>query len=325
MKNNNEDIHEELHEHSHSHEHSHEHSHSHGHSHSHIHTHSADGNILTAFFLNLFFVVVEAVGGLLTNSFAILSDSVHDLGDCAAIGCAYVLEKISKKAPDEKYTYGYRRYTLVSAIITSVVLVFGSAVVIFGSVERLKNPREIHGLGMLIIAVLGVIINGAAVLRTHKGTGANEKAISLHMLEDVLGWVAVLVGSVFIYTLKWYFVDGLLSLVIAVFLLIESVKNLKEVFGILLEKTPEDFSVEEYKNRLSEVDGAEEIHHLHIWSLDGEKMLATLHIKIPETADLETYKHVKKHIEQVSTEMGIEHLTLQIDIGECPCEGSCGI
>lgn len=323
MKNNNEDMHEELHSHEHSHEHSH--SHSHAHSHSHVHTHSADGNILTAFFLNLFFVIVEAVGGVLTNSFAILSDSVHDLGDCVAIGCAYVLEKISKKAPDKKYTYGYRRYTLVSAIITSVVLVFGSAVVILGSVERLKNPREIHGLGMLIIAVLGVIINGAAVLRTHKGTGANEKAISLHMLEDVLGWVAVLVGSVFIYTLKWYFVDGLLSLAIAVFLLIESVKNLKEVFGILLEKTPEDFSVEEYKNRLSEVAGAEEIHHLHIWSLDGEKMLATLHIKIPDTADLETYKHVKKHIEQVSTEMGIEHLTLQIDIGECPCEGSCGI
>ncbi len=323
MKNNNEELHE--HAHSHSHEHSHEHAHTHGHSHSHVHTHSADGNILTAFFLNLFFVVVEAVGGLLTNSFAILSDSVHDLGDCAAIGCAYVLEKISKKAPDEKYTYGYRRYTLVSAIITSVVLVFGSAVVIFGSVERLKNPREIHGLGMLIIAVLGVIINGVAVLRTHKGTGANEKAISLHMLEDVLGWVAVLVGSVFIYALKWYFVDGLLSLAIAVFLLIESVKNLKDVFGILLEKTPEDFSVEEYKSRLSEVAGAEEIHHLHIWSLDGEKMLATLHIKIPDTADLETYKRVKTHIERVSREAGIEHLTLQIDIGECPCEDSCGI
>ena len=150
----------------------------------------------------MFFVVVEIVGGVLTNSFAILSDAIHDLGDCIAIGCAYILEKVSEKAPDEKYTYGYRRYTLVSAIITSLILVGGSIFVIFGSVERLGEPREIHGLGMLIIAVLGVIINGVAVLRTHKGKGANEKAISLHMLADVLGWVAVLIGSIFIYAFK---------------------------------------------------------------------------------------------------------------------------
>ena len=197
------------------------------HSHSHSLSHSYSGsehmktkNILTAFFLNLFFVVVEIVGGILTNSFAILSDAIHDLGDCAAIGCAYILEKVSEKAPDEKYTYGYRRYTLVSAIITSVILVGGSVFVIFGAVERLSEPREIHGLGMLIIAVLGVIINGAAVLRTHKGKGANEKAKSLHMLEDALGWVAVLIGSIFIYAFKWYFVDSVLSFAIAVFLLV---------------------------------------------------------------------------------------------------------
>lgn len=317
MKNNREDVHG----------HSHEdvHGHSHSHSHGHAHAHSADGNILTAFFLNLFFVAVEAVGGILTNSFAILSDSFHDLGDCAAIGCAYALEKISKKAPDEKYTYGYRRYTLVSAIITSVVLAVGSAVVILGSVERLKEPREIHGLGMLMIAVLGVIINGAAVLRTHKGTGANEKAISLHMLEDVLGWIAVLVGSVFVYAFKWYFVDGLLSLAIAVFLLFESLKNLKEVFGILLEKTPEDFSAEGYKQCLCEIEGAEGIHHLHVWSLDGEKMLATLHVKMSENSDIEAYKRVKSEVERVSREAGIGHLTLQIDIGECSSKDSCGI
>lgn len=325
MKKNNEIPDEHLHEHEHEHSHSHEHEHSHSHAHSHVHTHSADGNILTAFFLNLFFVGVEAVGGLFTNSFAILSDAFHDLGDCVAIGCAYVLEKFSKKKPDEKYTYGYRRYTLVSAIITSVVLVAGSVIVITGSVERLAEPRTINGLGMLIIAVLGVVINGAAVLRTHKGTGANEKAISLHMLEDVLGWIAVLVGSVFIYAFKWYFVDAVLSFGIAVFLLVESFKNLKEVFGILLEKAPSDFSAEEYKSKISAIDGAGEVHHLHVWSLDGEKLMATLHVRLCEDADMETYKRVKQEVEHISEEEGIEHLTVQIDVANCPCDGACGI
>ncbi len=302
----------------------HNHSHNHSHSHTHHH-HDAGKNILTAFFLNLFFVVVEIVGGVFTNSFAILSDAIHDLGDCAAIGCAYILEKVSEKAPDEKYTYGYRRYTLVSAIITSLILVGGSVFVILGSVERLGEPREIHGLGMLIIAVLGVIINGMTVLRTHKGKGANEKAISLHMLEDVLGWVAVLIGSVFIYAFKWYFVDAILSLAIAVFLLVESAKNLKDVFGILLEKTPADFPVDEYKRKLSKIEGAEGIHHLHIWTLDGEKMMATLHVKLTEDADLNTYKDVKTQVEHISREAGIEHLTIQIDVGKCCDNGVCGI
>ena len=197
--------------------------------------------------------------------------------------------------------------------------------VIFGSVERLGEPREIHGLGMLIIAVLGVIINGAAVLRTHKGKGANEKAISLHMLEDVLGWVAVLIGSIFIYAFKWYFVDSILSFAIAVFLLVESAKNLKDVFGILLEKTPRDFPVDEYKQKLSQIDGADEIHHLHIWSLDGEKLMATLHVKLAEGADLNMYKNVKSQVEYISHEAGIEHLTVQIDVDECCDNDGCGI
>ncbi len=302
------------------------HSHSHSHSHNHVHHHhNAGKNILTAFFLNLFFVVVEIVGGIFTNSFAILSDAIHDLGDCAAIGCAYVLEKISKKAPDQKYTYGYRRYTLVSAIITSLILVGGSVFVILGSIERLGEPRKIHGLGMFVIAVLGVVINGVAVLRTHKGKGANERAISLHMLEDVLGWVAVLIGSVFIYAFEWYFVDGVLSFVIAVFLLIESAKNLKDVFGILLEKAPRDFLMDEFKEKLSHIDGVEGIHHLHIWSLDGEKLMATLHVKLSEGADLNTYKLVKSQVEHISHEAGIEHLTVQIDVDECSDSDICGI
>lgn len=307
--------------HSHNREQEHIHSHQHHRSHTHNHSHAGE-NIKTAFFLNFFFVIIEIIGGIFTNSFAILSDAVHDLGDCLAIGCAYFLEKVSLKKSNEKYTYGYRRYSLVSAIITSVILIIGSVGVIYGSVMRIKEPKEIYGLGMLIIAVFGFIINGLAVLKTHKGTGANEKAISLHLLEDVLGWAAVLVGSIFIYFFNWSFIDTALSLIIAVFLLVESVKQLMGVFRILLETAPEGFSIEEYKNALLQTENVTDIHHIHIWSMDGEDILATLHANI--NADtLDCLKAVKEQLEHKSLEFGIHHITIQLDLENDCCHNEC--
>lgn len=299
--------------------------HSHHGGHHHHHTHGADENILVAFFLNLFFVVVEIVGGFLTNSFAVLSDAVHDFGDCVAIGFAYLMEKFSNKEPDEKYTYGYRRYSLLSAIITSLILVVGSIFVIVGSVGRISEPRQVQGLGMVIIAVFGVVVNGVAVIKTHKGTGANEKAISLHLLEDVLGWIAVLAGSLLIYLFKWYFIDGLLSVLIAGFLLFESTKNIKEIFTILLEKTPENVDVKSFRETVEKIEGVSNTHHLHIWSLDGEKTVATLHIKLEKNADMRIYENVKKQVEQVSKLYGIEHLTVQMDLSDEGCCNPCDL
>ena len=305
----------------------HNHSHTHHHSHGHHHSYGSDKKILTAFFLNLFFVFVEIFGGFFTNSFAILSDAIHDLGDCVAIGFAYVMEKLSKKAPDEKYTYGYRRYSLLSAIATSLLLVVSSVFVVCGAIIRLGEPQEIKAGIMLVVAVFGVIINGAAVIITRKGTGVNERAVSLHMLEDVLGWVAVLAGSALIYAFKWYFIDGILSLCIAVFLLIHSVINIKDVFAILLEKSPEGFDVQDYKDKISSIEGVENVHHLHIWSLDGERIMATLHVRLKEKNDIASYARIKATVEKISEEAGIEHLTVQIDVNskiDNGCEDCCG-
>ena len=282
------------------------------------HSYSSDKKILTAFFLNLFFVFVEIFGGFFTNSFAILSDAVHDLGDCVAIGFAYVMERLSKKAPDEKYTYGYRRYSLLSAITTSALLVVSSVFVVYGAVMRLGEPQQVRGGAMLVVAVFGVVVNGVAVFITHKGTGANEKAVSIHLLEDVLGWVAVLIGSALIYAFKWYFIDGILSLCIASFLIVHSVKTIKEVFTILLEKSPEGFDVHRYREELYLIDGVRDVHHLHVWSLDGERIMASLHVRVCERADMTDYARIKAQVESLSAEHGISHLTVQIDLnGQC--------
>lgn len=294
-----------------------------GHHHHHHHTHSADENILVAFFLNLFFVFVEIAGAFFTNSFAILSDAVHDFGDCIAIGFAYIMEKFSNKAPDEKYTYGYRRYSLVSAVITSLILVVGSVFVIVGSVGRIAQPKEVHGLGMVVIAVFGVVINGAAVIKTRSGTGVNEKAISLHLLEDVLGWIAVLLGSALIFFFKWYFIDGVLSVLIAVVLIVESSKTIKDIFAVFLEKTPEGIDVKRLKKELEEIEGVENTHHIHVWSLDGEKNMATMHLKAKGSINPENYERVKLQAKKICRKHGIHHLTVQIDFCGEACQGEC--
>ena len=294
-----------------------------GHHHHHHHTHSADENILVAFFLHLFFVFVEIVGAFFTNSFAILSDAVHDFGDCIAIGFAYVMERFSNKAPDEKYTYGYRRYSLVSAVVTSLILVVGSVFVIVGSVGRIAQPKEVHGLGMVIIAVFGVVINGAAVIKTRSGTGVNEKAISLHLLEDVLGWLAVLLGSALIFFFKWYFIDGVLSVLIAVVLIVESSKTIKDIFAVFLEKTPEGIDVKSLIKELEEIKGVENTHHIHVWSLDGEKNMATMHLKTKNCSELEEYEKIKLQAEGISKKHGIHHLTVQIDFCGEACNDEC--
>lgn len=304
---------------------SHNHDRNHSHHHHHHHSHGADENILVAFFLNLFFVFVEIIGGLLTNSFAILSDAVHDCGDCAAIGFAYFMERFSNKAPDEKYTYGYRRYSLLSAIITSVILIFGSVLIIVGAIKRFSEPKEIQGLGMVLIAVFGVVINGIAVAKTHKGTGVNERAISLHLLEDVLGWIAVLIGSLFVYFFKWYFIDGLLSVLIAGFLLFESTRNIKDIFTILLEKTPDNIDVASFRAEVEKIEGVKDMHHLHIWSLDGEKTMATVHIKLCENSNLDELEKVKTRVEALATEFFIEHITIQIDTNSKQCCDHCDL
>lgn len=298
------------------------HSHDHSDIFSHHHNHSADKNILHAFLLNLFFSIIEIVGGLLTNSFAIVSDSIHDLGDCAAIGFAYVLERHSKKVADDKYTYGYRRYSLVSALVTSVILVAGSVGVITGSISRLTEPKVVDGLGMLVIAVFGLVINGIAAFKTSKGKGINEQAISLHILEDVLGWATVLVGSIFVYAFEWYFVDAILSFGIAVFLLINATKHLWEVLKVLLQRVPVEFDISEYKSKIQNISGIERINDLHIWSLDGETTIATLHIKINEDAALEDYKRIDNAVREESDLFNINHLTVQIDF-DSHCAADC--
>ncbi len=265
-------------------------------------------NILIAFVLNLAFSVFEFFGGLFTGSVAILSDAIHDIGDALSIGISFFLEKKSKKKPDDVYTYGYARYSVIGSVITTLILLFGSLAVIYNAVIRLFAPVKINYNGMIIFAVVGVAVNYTAAFFTREGDSLNQKAVNLHMLEDVLGWTVVLVGAVIMRFTDISLLDPIMSISLAAFIFINAVKNLKEALDLFLEKTPHGIAVSEIKDHIIEIDGVIGVHHIHTWSLDGHNNFATMHIVTNDDAHT-----IKEKIREELSEHGISHATLEIE------------
>ena len=268
----------------------------------------SDKKILLAFLLNLFFSVIEFAGGAITGSISIISDAIHDFGDCLSIGASYVFEKISTKKPDEKHTFGYSRYSVLGSVFQSAVLLGGSVIVIYNAIVRLINPIEINYNGMIVIAIIGFVINFAAAYFTSGGESLNQKTINLHMLEDVLGWAIVLVGAVVMKFTDFAFLDAVLSIALAVFIGCNALKNLKAVLDIFLEKTPSGISVEEIKSHLLSIDEVIDVHHIHIWSMDGYKNGATLHVVTNGV-----YSAIKEKVKEELKEHGISHSTVEFE------------
>ena len=271
-------------------------------------------NILIAFILNLFFSLFELFGGIFTGSIAILTDSLHDLGDSLSIGLSYFLEKKSKKKPDYKYTYGYIRFSVMGSIITTLILLIGSIVVIYASIKRIINPVNINYNGMIIIAIFGVIINLIATYYTRKGDSLNQKSVNLHMLEDVLGWIVVLIGSILIKFTNISIIDPILSLLVALFILINACKNMKEIIDLFLEKIPSNININEIKKHLKEIKGVNDIHHIHIRSIDGFNNYATLHVVVNKYS-----KEIKDKVKKELSEFNINHSTIELELIDEKC------
>lgn len=265
-------------------------------------------NIFIAFLLNLSFAVFELVGGALTGSVAILSDAIHDLGDAASIGISYLLERKSRKQPDKIYTYGYLRYSVLGSIITTIILLLGSIMVIYNAVLRILNPVAIHYDGMILLALVGVVTNFFAAWFTRDGDSLNQKAVNLHMLEDVLGWAVVLVGAIVMRFVHIPILDPLLSIGVSLYILAHAMRNLKEIVILFLEKVPAELSVDQLRTALCAIEGVEDVHHIHIRSLDGHNHDASMHIVTD--ADPHTVKDMVRHRLQ---ELGIGHATLELE------------
>lgn len=302
--------------------HHHHHTNSHEHSHGeHGHIHTVTKNLTVAFLLNISFTIIEIIGGVLTNSMAIMSDAVHDLGDSIAIGSALYFEKRSEKKRDENFSYGYRRFSTLAALLNIVILTTGSAVIIVETVPRLLQPEEVNSQGMIGLAILGVIMNGIAVFRLKSGGNSlNNRTVMLHLLEDALGWVAVLIGAIVIHYTQWYLLDPILSMGIAAYILFNAVKNFKQVWLIFMQAVPKKVDYLHLETRILELGSVKEVHDIHVWSLDGEFNVGSLHLVLSNELNTYNAEEVKHDVRNVFSQEGIKHVTIELEGPDENCE-----
>lgn len=253
------------------------------------------------------------IGGVLTNSVAILSDALHDFGDSLSLGLAHYFEKKSARSRDQTFSYGYKRFSLLGAFINSLVLIIGSVFIIREAFERLFHPEEVNAKGMLLLALVGIVVNLIAMLRLRRGGSINERVVSLHFLEDVLGWTAVLIGSIIMMFSSLLVLDPILSILIAGFILFNVYKNLKQAFFILLQGIPENVDMEEIKHQLVSIPGIKGVHDLHSWSMDGRYNIMTVHVVLPAEISLEKANKIKDQIRQQLKNQNIHHITIETE------------
>ena len=271
-------------------------------------------NIRTAFFLNLAFAFVELIGGIITNSVAILSDAVHDFGDSISLAIAWALQKKSNKAKDDKYSYGYKRFSLLSSVILSGILLVGSILILVEAIGRLFNPQEVNAQGMLWLSILGIIVNGLAALSVKRGKSLNERAVFLHIMEDVLGWIGVLVISIVMIFVNLPILDPILSISITIWVLYNVYKNLKATFNILLQAFPKNVDVKKLTKEIEAIDNVISIHDLHIWTQDGNSHVMTLHIVAEKN-----YETIKNKVREIAKTFNIDHVTIELEEEDSAC------
>lgn len=295
---------------------SHDHSHNHSHSHSHAHSHTKDmssNRIGWAFFLNLGFTIIEFIGGWLTNSTAIMSDAVHDLGDTLSIGSAWVLNKLGKKQANNEFSYGFRRLSLFGALLNGLVLIIGSIWIMTEAIPRLFDPVMPEAEGMFLLAIFGVCVNGFAAYKLSAGTTLNERILNWHLLEDVLGWVAVLIVSIVLMFVELPILDPILSIAFTLFILVNVARNLWTTIKLFAQSNPDAGLSNKVKQTLLNIKHVADLHHFHLWSLDGEHHVLTVHLTLDDRLNIKQQENLKSDIKHELLEFNLEHTTIELE------------
>ena len=287
--------------------------------HDHAASHSSTADLRLAFFLNLSFTIVEIAGGIWTNSVAILSDAVHDLGDSVSLGAAWGLDRYAQRKGDRRFSYGYRRFSLLGAWTTTAVLIAGSLFVLAEAIPRLLDPQPPHAPGMLAFAVLGIAVNGVAALRLRGGRSLSAKVAAWHLIEDILGWIAVLVVAITLLVVDLPVLDPLLSIVITAYILYNVLRNLRQTFLLFLQAVPEDIDLSELQGKFEALPHVRSTHHTHVWSMDGVHHVLTTHIVVDSETTRDEVTELREEIARLCTDYDLAHTTVEIEWGDDEC------
>ena len=267
--------------------------------------------VWVAFFLNLSYAIVEFIAGGIFGSSAVLADSVHDLGDAIAIGRSAFLETISNREEDRQYTLGYKRFSLLGALVTAVILITGSILVILENIAKIFHPQSVNDEGIFWLGIIAITINVLASLVIRKGQTKNESILSLHFLEDTLGWVAVILMAIVLRFTDWYILDPLLSIAISFFILSKALPRFWSTLKIFLDAVPEGVDIQKIKTDLAELDHVASINQLNLWTMDGLEKNAIVHVCLKEMEHMET---CKESIRIFLKDCGFQNITIEVDV-----------
>jgi len=289
------------------------------HDHTHTHNHKSGKNLRLAFVINLTFTVFEIVGGLMTNSVAILSDALHDLGDSLSLGLSWYLESKSRQKANVRYTFGYRRFSLLGALINSVILIAGSVYIITEAIARFIEPEPSDARGMFVFAVVGIAVNGYAAWKVSKGKSMNERVVSWHLIEDVLGWVAVLIVAIVLMIKPNLYLDPALSILITLYILWNVVKRLRDTLHLFLQGVPDEIDVPEIESKIMSINKVKSLHHMHVWSLEGESHVFSAHICLAHIDTFDELLEVKSHVKSILNNYAFDHFTIETELETETC------
>lgn len=269
--------------------------------------------------LNLGFAIIELAGGIWTGSVAILSDAIHDMGDALALGMALFFEKLAGKDSNARFSYGYRRMSLLSALFTCAFLIGGTVVVLMQAIPKLSDPEMPHLDGMLGFALLGILVNGFAAFKMLRGKTMSERAVFWHLLEDVLGWVAILIGTIVMKIWDLPVIDPALSLLVAGVIFWRVGKTLYETIQLFLQATPSGIDLTSLRNDIERIAGVKGTHDAHLWSLDGESHVLTIHVVVAQSVDMSASEEIKAGIRKLTSAKGKIHLTVEVESEATNC------
>ena len=277
----------------------------------HDHHKKAGENLAFVFFMNLAFNIIVIIGGLATNSMAILADCIHDMSDTISIAIAWFLERVSQKESSDSYSYGYQRFSILGAVLISVFVIVMALIILQEAIPRIFAPESVDAGGMLIVALIGLVFKSISVYRLHDGETFNEKAILFHQLGDVFEWIAILILSLIL--MFWDgapYLDPFVSIGIALWLIFNLGRNLIRAVKVLLQKTPDNFDVDEFKAQILKIDGVNAIDDFHVWSLDGIDSVMTLKVDVDFAGNAE---EIKKEIYSISNKYHVVDITVEFD------------
>jgi cobalt-zinc-cadmium efflux system protein len=285
-----------------------------------VHRKNPSRRLLISILLNGFITLVEVVGGIFSNSLALISDAIHNLSDTLALALAWLANSVSGRKPDVKRTYGYKRFEILSAFINVSLLTAISLYLIYEAILRFFHPEPVKSGLMILIAVIGLFVNLFSVLFLHRDSkkSLNVKAAYVHLLGDTLSSLAVIGGAILIYYMQIVWIDPLLTLVISIVIIVQAFKILHESVDILMQSTPRNLDLGEIKTHLEKHPLIQNIHHVHCWQLQDHDILFEAHIETSQDLLLSDSGKLVTEIEEALREkFHITHTTLQVEFDVC--------